>query len=275
MLPFTDFGGSGPTLHLAHANGYPPQAYGPLIETLTPHYRVVSMLARPLWPNAQPDGLRDWQPLVDDLVQFLDSRGEAGIAGAGHSLGAMTTLLAALRRPDLFRAIVAIDPGLLSPLKSIAWGWIKRLGLVHRFHPYAGLTLKRRRVFQNVEAMYRHYRPKALFERVDDRGVRAYAEALARLRPDGQVELAYPPEWEVWIYETMPHDLWSQVGDLQVPLLLVYGEDSNTFRPSAARALRRVLPQAELYRVPGAGHLVPLEQPREIGEAIMRFLAKH
>ncbi|MFC2031070.1 hypothetical protein ACFLWA_10115 [Chloroflexota bacterium] len=43
-----DFGGSGPTLHLAHANGFPPGTYGPLAETLTGGYRVVALPSRPL-----------------------------------------------------------------------------------------------------------------------------------------------------------------------------------------------------------------------------------
>jgi pimeloyl-ACP methyl ester carboxylesterase len=107
---------------------------------------------------------------------------------------------------------------------------------------------------------------------VDDRGVRAFVEAAARARPDGQVELAFPPEWEMWIYETMPHDLWPKLRRLQVPLLLVYGEESDTFLPGSAHALRRALPQAELHGIRGAGHLVPLEQPAEVGAIINRFL---
>nr|MBI2904123.1 hypothetical protein [Chloroflexota bacterium] len=46
MIPFIDFGGQGLELHFAHANAYPPRAYTPLIETLTPRYHVTAMLAR-------------------------------------------------------------------------------------------------------------------------------------------------------------------------------------------------------------------------------------
>ena len=37
-------------------------------------------------------------------------RGLSGIVGIGHSLGGVTTMYAALQRPDLFRALVFIDP---------------------------------------------------------------------------------------------------------------------------------------------------------------------
>ncbi len=275
MIPALDFGGSGPALHFAHANGYPPRAYAPLIETLTPHYRVVAMLARPLQPNSSPNGLRDWTSFTDDLIQFLDERGEKGIFGVGHSLGAATTLFAALRRPDLFRAIGLIDPPLFSPLYSAAYGLARRWPwLLERLHPYINSTLRRQRVFANVQAMYQRYRAKPLFARVPDRGVRAYAEALARPRPDGQVELAYSPEWEVRIYESAPHDLWTHIDQLKVPLLLIYGKDSDTFRPAALAALKRRVPEAEVAGVEDAGHLVPLEKPDEVGAVIHEFLGR-
>ena len=273
-LPALNFGGSGPRLHFAHANGYPPLTYTPLIETLRPHYHVTAMLARPLWPGEDPGAHQDWSVFVQDLTQFLDGQGARGLYGVGHSLGALTTLMVACQRPDFFRAIVLIDPGLLSPAHSFVWRWIKHFGLVNQFHPYAGFTLKRRRLFPSVEAMYAHFRPKPLFARVDDRGVRAFVEAAARPRPDGQVELAFPPEWEMWIYETMPHDLWPKLRRLQVPLLLIYGEHSDTFLPGSARALRRALPQAELHGLRGAGHLVPLEKPGAVGELIHAFFQK-
>ena len=44
-----DWGGTGPTLHFAHANGLPPATYRVLFERLRERHRVVSMEARPLW----------------------------------------------------------------------------------------------------------------------------------------------------------------------------------------------------------------------------------
>ena len=43
-----DWGGRGPILHLAHANGFPPESYRSLVRELTPAFRVVAAAARPL-----------------------------------------------------------------------------------------------------------------------------------------------------------------------------------------------------------------------------------
>ena len=277
MIPFLDFGGSGPSLHFAHANGYPPRAYAPLIETLTPRYHVTAMLMRPLWPGHPPNGLRDWSPLADDLLRFLDGRGEQGVIGVGHSLGGVVTLIAALRRPELFRAVVMIDPVLLPYGVLFAWTIAYKLGLAHHLHPLIPATLRRQCVFDSVEAMYTSYRRKAVFSRIDDHGLRACVEALARPRPDGQVELAYPTDWEVKIYLTGPlveWKLWPQVKGLRVPLLVVRGQETDAFMPVAARMMQSRLPGAEIRTIAGAGHLVPLEKPEEVGAVIHEFLER-
>ena len=277
MIPFLDFGGSGPSLHFAHANGYPPRAYTPLVETLTPHYHVTAMLMRPLWSGHPPDGMRDWSPLADDLLRFLDQRGERDVIGVGHSLGGVVTLIAALRRPELFRAVVMLDPVLLPYSVLFAWTIAYKLGLARHLHPLIPSTLRRQRVFESVEAMYASYRQKVVFSRIDDRGLRACVEALARPRPDGQVELVYPPEWEVKIYLIGPlveWKLWPQVKELRVPLLVVRGQETDAFLSVAARMMQARLPGAVIHTVESAGHLVPLEKPGEVGAVIREFLEK-
>ena len=94
MIPFINFGGSGRLIHFANANGYPARTYTPLIETLTPHYRVLAMVNRAQWPSAQASDLKSWDPFVDDFLQFLDEQGAEPVIGVGHSLGAAVTLSA-------------------------------------------------------------------------------------------------------------------------------------------------------------------------------------
>jgi pimeloyl-ACP methyl ester carboxylesterase len=107
---------------------------------------------------------------------------------------------------------------------------------------------------------------------MDDRALRAYVESRARPCPDGTVELAYSPEWEARIYFTGFSDVWDEMRDLRVPLLLIYGAQSDTFSPRALAAMRRVLPNATYQRIEDAGHLVPLEKPGEVANTILDFL---
>ena len=270
-----DFGGDGPELHFAHANGYPPEAYAPLLRALTARYHVTATRLRPLRPGASPHGLRNWQPLVDDLQNDLEAQDADGWIGVGHSLGAMLTATVALRRPQMFRALVLIEP-VFFPIRLLAaWNLFRRLGLAQYVHPLIPGALRRRRVFASADEMFARYRRAPIFSRIDDAGLRAYVDALARPLQDGSgVELAYSPEWEVQVYATGPMNLWPQVARLTMPVLIVRGHETDTLRPSAVRRLQTLLPQAQVVDVPHTGHLAPLEAPAVVAEAMLGFLEK-
>ena len=273
MIPFIDFGGAGPRLHFAHAAGYPAGAYRPLIERLTPRYHVTAMIMRPMWPEARPADLQSWNLLVDDLVQFIAEQGGGSLIGVGHSLGAMVTLAAALRCPELFRAVVLIDPVLFRRRLLLSIEVSRRLGLLRKIHPFIGAALKRRRVFASADEMFERYRRADVFRRIADGGLRAYVDSMARPRPDGQVELAFTPEWEAQIYETGPLNLWSELKSLRPPALFIRGAETDAFSQAAAARVRRSLPRAVMHDVSGAGHLVPMEQPDEVARIIHDFLS--
>ncbi len=269
-----DFGGTGPLVHLAHANGFPPGTYRPFVRPLLDRYHVIGLPARPLWPGSRPEEMRDWHLMADDLIQGLDRLGAQAIFGIGHSMGGVATLWAAVRRPDLFRAIVLIDPVILSPALSLVVRWLRRLGIT----PRKGMiqqALRRRRVWASRQACFERYRVKPHFARWSDEALWAYVEAVTRERPDGQVELIYPPEWEARIYATVPTDVWESVPRLRVPILVVRGGLSQTFLPQSLAAMKRRLPHARLVVISGAGHLVPMEQPMKAGQAVREFLEEH
>jgi pimeloyl-ACP methyl ester carboxylesterase len=266
-------------VHLAHANGFPPGTYRPLAETLTDRCRVVALPSRPLWPGSQPESVPDWHPLADDLISGLDGLAlsgasdlsKGGIVGVGHSMGGVLTLWAAVDRPDLFHAIVLIDPVILPPAQLWTVRLMRWLGLQRRL-PFVEGAVRRRRTWPSRRACYEHYRGKSAFAAWPDASLRAYVEAGTRERADGEVGLVYPPEWEAHIFATPPTDVWRAVGRLRTPALVVRGERSSTFRPASHTRMARLLPQARFIVVPGAGHLVPMERPAETGAAIHRFL---
>jgi pimeloyl-ACP methyl ester carboxylesterase len=267
-----DFGGDGSVVHLAHANGFPPGTYLSLAETLTDRYHVIGLPSRPLWPGSRPRSAPDWHPLADDLIRCLDVLGLKGIVGVGHSMGGVLTLWAAVSRPDLFRAVVLIDPVILPP----AWLWMLRwllrpLGL-HRRQPLVQGALRRRRTWSSRQACFEHYKGKSFFATWPDASLRAYVEAGTRERADGQVELAYPPEWEAHIFATPPADVWRAVPHLRTPALVIRGERSETFRPESHARMAQSVPHARFVVIPGAGHLVPVERPAETGAVIQDFL---
>jgi pimeloyl-ACP methyl ester carboxylesterase len=268
-----DFGGEGPVVHLAHANGFPPGTYRPLAETLTGDHRVVALLSRPLWVDSRPGSAPTWRPLAGDLVEGLDGLGLTGIIGIGHSLGGVLTLWAAVCRPDLFRAVVLIDPVILPTVWLWGLRFLRWLGLRDR-QPLVQGALHRRRTWPSRQACFKHYRGKSLFARWSDEALWAYVESGTCKRGDGRVELVYPPEWEAHIFATTPTDVWRDVSKLRTAALVLRGEHSQTFRPEAEARMARLLPQARFATVPGVGHLAPMEAPTRTGRLVREFVGR-
>jgi 3-oxoadipate enol-lactonase len=62
------------------------------------------------------------------------------------------------------------------------------------------------------------------------------------------------------------------LGEIDVPVLVVTGEEDAIVPPAEAEAMVEALARARLVRIPGAGHLSPLERPDDFARALLAFL---
>jgi pimeloyl-ACP methyl ester carboxylesterase len=276
-IPFIAMGDTGLPLHFLHANGYPPDCYRPLISKLSEQYRVICMRQRPLWPDSRPETIKDWHPLSDDFLRFLDEHPNSPVIGVGHSVGGIVTLRAALRQPGRFKAVVLIDPVLFPPPIIYSWQVISALGLGYQMHPLVRAARKRRRQFDDLDRLFNGYRQKAVFKYMDDQSLRAYVEGISCPAEHGY-KLCYSVEWEMHIYATSvwhDMDIWEGLPGLRIPLMIVRGAETDTFWASTARRVLRKLPRARVLTIPLSTHLVPLERPTEVHQAIQEFLQEN
>jgi pimeloyl-ACP methyl ester carboxylesterase len=88
-------------------------------------------------------------------------------------------------------------------------------------------------------------------------------------------ELEYSPEWEVQIYYSgvsSDADLWEELPEINIPILIIRGSETNTFFPQTARRVKKRLPSVKVVTLEKSTHLVPLEKPEEVAEKILDFL---
>ncbi len=266
-----DWGGSGPPIHFAHGNGFPPGTYRKLISELGKSHQVVSMSARPLWAESRPRVLRDWSVFAEDLRAELGRRGLRGIIGVGHSLGAVTSLLAAAADPGLFSAVVAVDPIVLTGGRALFWGTVKAFGLAGRVNLVRGAR-RRRELWSDRAEARNTYSGKKIFASWDPGVLDDYLDAGMVDLPQGGVRLRYPRECEARIFSAAPHDLWAELRKVSVPTLFVQGES------------QRHLPRRRAGQggeggagvLDGGGchssHFLPMERPTELARVIEEFL---
>ncbi|MEU6608373.1 4-carboxymuconolactone decarboxylase [Streptomyces shenzhenensis] len=117
-------------------------------------------------------------------------------------------------------------------------------------------------------------------------------DPIARTSPDrwftGGFAAAQPAitEWAVQMVRTTDpgcyiaacealagFDVRSEMGRIGVPTLVLVGSDDQVTGPAEARTLVAGIPDARLAVVPGASHLVPVEQPAAVTDLLVRHFS--
>jgi pimeloyl-ACP methyl ester carboxylesterase len=270
---FVDWGGKGPLAHFAHATGLCAGTYTPLAERLTPYLKILGMDDRGHGGTkapANPQELKNWDIFVDDLERFVENLGEPVIA-MGHSRGATVSLLLAIKRPDLIRKLILIDPTIL-PFSWMWWWYIAKLTGLARFVPIIATAAKRRSEWPDQKSMLETYQVKPVFQTWQDGFLDAYTKDGTVKAEDGMIRLCCHPSWESKCFAVCPHDIWRYVSRLQKPALVLYGAESDTFLASAAKRFKAKVPGAALRCFKDAGHFVPMQRPDETVKVILDFL---
>lgn len=267
---WTEIGGQGPPLVFSHANGFPPETYRVFLEALAEVFRVSTFAHRPLWSGDDPSELASWHPMAEDLGLSIAKRDRLPVVGVGHSLGGMLTALAAARRPELFSALILLDPVIFTGYRSFFWGWMKRFGQEHRFFLAQGAR-KRRDHWPDRDAVRASWSGKRVFADWDPEVFEDYLRVGLVDSADGSVELRYPKEWEARIFEVCPHNEWATLRKIQVPVLVIRGATSDTLLPGAAARMEREMPDARAVELEGTSHFLPMEQPDEVARLIADF----
>lgn len=260
---------SGPTLVFTHANGYPPLAYRSLLAALAERYRLIAMPLRPLWqPPPAPSELSSWHLFAKDLTRFVQDL-DRPVVHIGHSIGAVTGLLAAARYPALFSSMIAIEPVLIEPrhllpLRIQARMSPGRMSMVAR-------TMRRTDRWQNRQTAFAQLRGRRVFEKFSDQALRDHIESATAELPTGEVALRYSKEWEAQCYRRIT-DAWREIEACKVPALYIRGSESGTLTSRAWEKARRLAVNADFVEVPATSHLLPLEKPRELAGLICQWL---
>jgi pimeloyl-ACP methyl ester carboxylesterase len=269
-----EWAGAGPPVLLLHATSFCADVWGPswlaACAAGGAGRRALAADARGHGGTSAPPEARQyaWPRFADDTVALAEAcaRSEGAIL-VGHSSGGTAALLAAARRPDLVRAVVAVEPVLFDPpaagseLDSFAGS----RGMAER-------ARRRRATFKNREDARQALVQRFPYSGFATAALDAFLTGGLAAR-EGGLELRCSPEVEAWIYEgASALDLWHEAAEISVPVLLLRAEYSAIPEPQASRLASRAK-RFEIQHIAEATHFAPLEQPERVGRAIGQFVS--
>jgi pimeloyl-ACP methyl ester carboxylesterase len=268
-IALLDFGGEGPPLLAHHANGFCAALWAPVAESLRERFRVVAMDARGHGDSSSPEDpdAFEWHHFAEDLAavaaRLAEEAGRPLAVGLGHSFGGTSMLAAAALRPELFERLVCVDPVIFPPEVPDAARVAHGQSLVDG-------ARKRRRDWPDRASAIEHFRPRSLFAGWTERALALYVDEGMRARADGSLELKCAPEVEAAVFGGARRlDLFDRIAGMATPALLLWARHGNF-----PRALyRRVVEHVGDGRIEDvdAGHLVPMEKPGLVVDAVLRF----
>ncbi len=68
-------------------------------------------------------------------------------------------------------------------------------------------------------------------------------------------------------------DRSGRLGEIRVPTLVITGMDDSLVPPANSIRLAALIPGSRRVQIAGCGHMVPLERPQELAEAVLEFLS--
>ena len=204
--------------------------------------------------------------LAEDLCRLCENLNIEKPLLVGHSMGATVMTIAEATHGPRASGMILIEPVFLPQD-------FYRIQLRVEDHPLASRSIKRRSVWRNPAEVKDDFRRKPLFKNWEEEFLDLYIEHGTVPLETGELELACSPEKEASLFMGgMGYDPWPMLSKIACPVLVLEGEESTN---RAFVDLKKAASEFQhgAYRlIANAGHLIPMEKPKEIIDLIVEHL---
>lgn len=231
-------------------------------DPLLPHligWRVLAVDLPGFGRSDQPDHPLTFDEIADELHAALAQRGIARFRLAGHSMGAALCTALAERHPESVERLM-----LLAPAGLVSWRSPEATGQASgAWTALRGAGLRAGAGAASIPALRR-----LMFARLAHDGALLTA-ADARVLLEG-ARRASPHILANTRGELARAAIADRLSSLPMPVDLIWGEEDRLVPISWASVLLSRRPDMSLTPVHGAGHILTVEQPRQVAAALKR-----
>lgn len=255
--------GQGAPLVLIHGSLNDYRAWVSQVEPFGECFRTIAVSLRHCYPECwNGDGETfSVRQHADDLAEFIKKLGAGSIHLVAHSRGGDIALILAAKYPELVRSMVLADP---APLDQM---------LLKTPDAIAETEYRKTFVTAAVE----------LLEQGDvDGGLELFTDAVSM--PGTWSKLSESSKQvrrdNVWSLKSLVTDAQApfnrlDAGNIDVPILLVTGDNSPRLYAMMHTALRSHLKRHQMITIPNASHGMYTDNPAAFNAAVLDFLKKN
>ena len=257
-LSYNDCGSGQPILFI-HGWCMSSEIWGFQREDMAAHYRFLALDLHGHGASGLPVTRKNgFAAYADDIVMLMEQLNLQEVIAVGWSLGAQALLKAYARLKGRLAAVVLV-------------GATPRFTAAPHF-PYGlqakeaeGMRLKvRRNLGRALEGFHRNlFAPGELDEPVHAKQVAQVLERVAMPSPEAALE---------GLDGLMQEELLVEATRLDVPTLLLHGDQDRVCLPQASRWLEQHIIGCQRYTFAGCGHAPFLSRPAAFNQALLTFV---
>jgi 3-oxoadipate enol-lactonase len=254
-------GGKGKdVLLLLHGNFASWRWWLPVLKNTPSGYRAYAPDLRGCGDSDRPEDGYTIAQHAEDLDQLVRALGLPRLHLVGHSLGGCVALEYALKMPDRIKTLTLVAPAPAEGKTVLkANGGYAGAGSIHSAYRMSERWGTTRNVFKrSLGRMMREEKIGSDFEALVDDAVRMSWDAAA-----GHIESL--SRW----------DVRDALGELNLPVLVIGGQNDELIPPEALQKAVRKIPKGRLILWPGMGHTPQLEHPERFVRILKIFTGRH
>jgi lipase len=267
-LPYLYYEGEASSILFAHATGFLPWLWHPVIKQLVPQNQIwVPYICNYRECDPEKGGL-SWDIIAKDISTFCRSLKVKNPLVVGHSMGSTVLTIAAADYGIEPRGMILIEPIFLPEELYSMEATVKD-------HPLASKSIKRTNHWNNEEEAWAYLKSKSLFSDWDEEVLALYLKYGMEKQRAGDLKLTCTPESEAAMFMGgWSRNPWPLLDKLTCPVLVVEGEKSENKHFIDLKKAVSLLRHGKYKSVEGAGHLIPMQKPKEVAQIIKEFLAE-
>ena len=265
---YKEQGSGGKTFILLHGFGASVFSWREVMDDFAAQGRVIAydrpafgLTSRPM-PDDWNDGANPYsmESNVELLRGLMDALGIQKATLVGNSAGGGVAVAFALRYPERTESLVLVDPGVGGGGGGRFPGWLSPLMWTPQMRHIGPLLVRSIADSGNETIRLAWSDP----DKVTDAIIEGYRKPLQSNNWDRALyEFSFAPDYA---------DLRSQLPKLNLPVLVIVGEDDHIIPVDYMTAIAAEIPGAQLILLPGCGHVPHEECPQAFMQNVLAFL---
>ncbi len=239
--------GQGPLVLLLHGVGGDRLLWNGVAKELSSEFRVIVPDLRGHGRTSAPSGAGfALDDLLGDVLHLLDEKSAGPVHWVGFSAGAFLALRAALDHPDRVRSLILVSGA--AYLDSHSKAVMERWWSTSQEEGAEGLAVRLLKDLYYPDWVEAHL--EVVDQMHEEVPRRAYGPAVA------------------WGKALTGLDERNRIPTIRRPTLIVQAMDDQVVDASHGRILRQSIPGSTIRIFAQTGHLIPIERPTELAQAI-------